>query len=87
MLNAKELVELKRLQDKLKESEPDLTEQQLQEIETRTTGAINGYDTRMQDIFVKPWTECQRVIHALAHDNARLIAEIRKYKSREQRPE
>ena len=82
MLDAKELLQLKQLQDKLKKSEPDLTEAQLAEYEERAVRAVNGYDTRMQEIFVKPWTECERVLRELADDNVRLIAEVRKIQSR-----
>jgi hypothetical protein len=78
VLNAKELGELKRLQEKQTEFSEPMTEADLLAIEARVTQAVNSYDVAMHELFVKPWTAHCKMVHELANDNARLAAEVRK---------
>ena len=79
MLTAKEMANLKQLQEKAKNHQP-ITDEELEKMENRSLeDFINPERIR---ILFGAWNKIMEIVHILATDNVRLVAEVRYLKKK-----
>ena len=79
MLTAKEMSDLKKLQEKEKNYEPML-DGEIDEIEKRAAAHYDGMEVKM-GVMMKSWNTFAEMLSSLGSDNLKLAADLKHWKS------